>query len=937
MTKKYLLISAFVFAGMQLANAQCTITSPGNTCASDSPFTLTGNPAGGVFSGTGITGSVFDPAAAGPGTHAINYEGYSTIYTINQTGTFAPLTGTGTPVSLSDDEVSLALPIGFTFEFFDVSYTDFYISSNGFITFNGASGSGCCGGQLIPDINDPNNLIAFAWDDMYPPGAGSIEYFTTGTAPNRILVVNYTDVPFCCGSTPAASAQILLYEGTNVIEIHTLYATGMDPATQGIENADGTIAYPVPGRNSTSWSVTNDYVSFTPDSVLCTATTNIEVSGFSYAAVYCAADPNPLPVVTGLTGGTFTSTPAGLTINGTSGEIDIAASAPGVYDVTYDGQYTIAPLGYSIDQSGTFNPLSGTGTAVSLGDDQVSAAVPIGFSFEFYTVAYTDLYISSNGFITFTNDPSSGCCSGQIIPDAAAPNNLIAIGWTDLYPPGSGSIEYFVTGTSPNQMMVVNFLNIPLCCGSIPVLTSQVILYEGSNIIEIHTTTADNLGAATMGVEDASGSAANPVTGRNSSTWSLTNDYVAFIPLTANCASTVSVIIDNIAPTITAPANVTVNVDAGACDASGVALGSPVTADNCNVASVINDGLTNYPAGTTNVTWTVTDASGNTATAVQTVTVVDNILPAITAPADVTIAVNAPNCTAINVPLGLPVVTDNCTGTTITNDSLVIYSVGTTTVTWTVTDANGNVASAAQLVTVTNDFTIDTIISVDASCSNTTDGSADLSVSGGTAPYTYNWNSGAFTTQDLMNIGAGTYNVIAVDDNGCEAISSVMISSSPAINATATTTNEVNGSDGMIDLTVTGGVGPYTYLWSNAATTEDLNGLTGGTYTVTVTDNNGCTAVLNVVVSSEVGIAEEEQSNVFNVYPNPASGVFTVELVHEQKISSLSITNVFGQSVKEISNPSQKTTIDMTGFSSGIYFITIETAEGKFVKRVIMN
>src|SRR5206468_10897863 len=77
-------------------------------------------------------------------------------------------------------------------------------------------------------------------------------------------------------------------------------------------------------------------------------------------------------------------------------------------------------------------------------------------------------------------------------------------------------------------------------------------------------------------------------------------------------------------PTISAPAAVVVSSDPGHCYATNVALGTPTTADNCAVASVTSNAPTQFPAGATTVTWTVTDASGNTATATQLVTVIDN-------------------------------------------------------------------------------------------------------------------------------------------------------------------------------------------------------------------------------------------------------------------------------------------------------------------------
>ncbi|MBN1986081.1 MAG: hypothetical protein JW761_07240, partial [Prolixibacteraceae bacterium] len=73
-------------------------------------------------------------------------------------------------------------------------------------------------------------------------------------------------------------------------------------------------------------------------------------------------------------------------------------------------------------QNVPYAPVAGTGTTVSLGDDQVSGALPIGFDFNFYGNTYSMFYISSNGFITFSSDPNSGCCSGQNIPDSNSPN-----------------------------------------------------------------------------------------------------------------------------------------------------------------------------------------------------------------------------------------------------------------------------------------------------------------------------------------------------------------------------------------------------------------------------------------------------------------------------------------------------------------------------------
>jgi len=160
------------------------------------------------------------------------------------------------------------------------------------------------------------------------------------------------------------------------------------------------------------------------------------------------------------------------------------------------------------------------------------------------------------------------------------------------------------------------------------------------------------------------------------------------------------IVVDTELPTITCPGDVTVSTDAGFCYATGVDLGTPVTDDNCSVALVVNDGVEPFALGTTVVTWTVTDGSGNTATCTQNVTVIDTELPIITCPPDVTVEVDPSTCYATGVDLGIPIISDNCSGASYINDAIEPYVLGTTVVTWTVTDGSGNIAICTQNVNV---------------------------------------------------------------------------------------------------------------------------------------------------------------------------------------------------------------------------------------------
>jgi hypothetical protein len=195
----------------------------------------------------------------------------SATYSVSQVP-FAPVSTTaGISVPLTDESVSSALPVGFPFKFYGIDYTMFYISSNGFLTFDPFTGPGCCSGQYLPNYSFVKNLIAFAWEDLDPGLGGTISYYTTGVAPDRKLVVSFDNIQHYQGGD-AITAQVILYETSNKIEIHTTSMPG-NPSnswfghTMGIENGDGSIALTVPGRNAdATWTATNDAWKFSlPD------------------------------------------------------------------------------------------------------------------------------------------------------------------------------------------------------------------------------------------------------------------------------------------------------------------------------------------------------------------------------------------------------------------------------------------------------------------------------------------------------------------------------------------------------------------------------------------------------------------------------------------------------------------------------------------------
>jgi hypothetical protein len=159
----------------------------------------------------------------------------------------------GTSVALGDDQVAGPYNIGFNYTHFSNVYSQFYISSNGFIAFS-AVGNGCCSGQALPNAGDPNNLVAGFWEDLHPGLGGSITFQTLGTAPNRQLVVQYANIQHYGGGNPVTFQIVLLENGTSEVHCASCPSDG-GAHTQGIENADGSAAYYVAGRNSASFAL----------------------------------------------------------------------------------------------------------------------------------------------------------------------------------------------------------------------------------------------------------------------------------------------------------------------------------------------------------------------------------------------------------------------------------------------------------------------------------------------------------------------------------------------------------------------------------------------------------------------------------------------------------------------------------------------------------
>lgn len=166
-----------------------------------------------------------------------------------------------------------------------------------------------------------------------------------------------------------------------------------------------------------------------------------------------------------------------------------------------------------------------------------------------------------------------------------------------------------------------------------------------------------------------------------------------------------------------------------------------------------------------------------------------------------------------------------------------------------VTDANG--CQLTETINVNNqNAPTATITSVsDETCLGAANGSATVSATGGSGNYTYAWSPSGGTSATATGLATGTYTVTVTDDSGCITSINVTIGAGSVITVTASVTDEDCGvANGAIDLSVSGGSGNYTYVWSSGEVTQDISGVSTGEYEVIVTDDTGCSTTETITV-----------------------------------------------------------------------------------------
>ncbi len=886
--------------------------------------------------------------------------------------------GTFTNVSLANDAMSGAVSLPFSFSYYGKNVSQLFICSNGFIQFEASSVSTGVNGQTLPNAANPNNIIAGVWADLDPGAGGTIRYWTSGTAPNRVFVIQFNAVPFddvILTSNGNATFQIQLYESSNLIDVHVQTVTNAlipiaSVTTLALKNSTGSSFIAPPGRyNNGNWTIATPEAwrfqptgglfsyTWTPSTYLSsTVISNPVAQNVASNIIYTvqASDANGCTHTATINLSTFQASvasinPANASIcNGTSINLTASDTTSSEYlnnnIVTINDNGIASPYPSNLSVSGipanavvrsvqlksishTFPDdidivlVSPTGQAVTLMSD-------MGGGTDIVNVSYT----FKDGF------PAMSDGNQNLTGTYSASNDATA----DNYPaPGPGS----VSGNSTLAAFSGN-----------PNGTWKLFVFD-----------------------DASGDAGNIAGG-----WSIEFTYngafsYAWSPASGLNSTTASTVIASPA-TNTVYSVLVTNLSTGCnqsltSNLSMLPHAQPYLLEGDSSLCSNHSGIFMHVKDAGIFSWgfpsgTIFNFFGAGAVLYQ--TGFDSVF------------FNASNTDAFYVQVVLPAAYNSCSSFSDTSyisfnseqaPQLVMHSDSVDCF------SNSSGRAIAEIIfggtpryrwqwynqfnvllrDVTNTYTADTLSNVpagiytivitdhqdsltnpycqvidsvivgqpagplssfentinhtDVLCHGNSTGALDIEVTGGTAPYTYLWSNGA-SLQDISNLPAGTYTCAISDARNCSSTINLSITEPSAISLNATLSHVLcnGGITGAIDVTVIGGTGPYTYNWSNGSTVQLNNGIVAGVYTLTVTDANGCT-ISDTYSITEPPLLQVNCSSTPNTCFNSDNGTLNVSVTGGSPAYSYLWSN-------------SESTSTLSGLSDGTYTVTVTDSHG---------
>lgn len=814
-------------------------------CATDAAFPLIPGSAGGTWSGTGVSaGGVFNPAVSGPGTFNITY-------------------------TLPCGSETIAITVN------PCNVIDVCAETNGSLTASNGNGTYTWSyGTIQPPTAITNEAQCIACASATPQYAGFPPFLIYTGCSISTCPGDTTWTQYATGVTTAAppSYPIMIMDGAGTSVIISS-AASLAPCTTN-PCAGVTITVNSSGVNQPScFGGAN-------------GTATVSASGGTPNYTY-SWSPGPLSGATQntLSAGSYTVTATDL--NGCTGNTTITITQP--TELIASATSTPASCGLS-NGTATASATGGTGSySYSWSPTGGNSAVANNLAATVYTVTVTDQNGCSDQAsttVTGTTNPTlslqssnNATCFGLSNGSATVAASGGTGGYTYVWMPGS------LAGASQSSL-AANTYTVTVtdgagCTASLNVVIGQptALSITSSNLVDANCGASD--GAATVTASGGTGTYTyswSPAGSGTNPTNLAPGPYTVTVTDQNNCTASTSFAIGTLnGPALVLNSSSDVSCNGGNDGSATVSAsgGSPGYTFSWSPGALSGPNQSSLAAGTYTVT--VTDLGGCT----------DVLFVTINEPAVLTLSssnIQDANCGASD---GAATVTASGgtgaytyswlpagSGTNPTNLAPGSYTV-------TVTDQNNCTATTSFTIGTLSGPTLSLDNSSDVSCFGDTDGSATVSATGGGSGYTYSWSPGALNGASQSNLAAGTYTVTVTDLGGCTDVLTVTIGEPAELLLTTVSITDANcgASDGTATISASGGTGTYSYSWfptgGNGAT---ASGLSAGSYTVSVSDQNNCSAALTLTIGNIGGPTATLQSSTNVSCAGASDGSATVNV-----------------------------------------------------------
>jgi 1,4-alpha-glucan branching enzyme len=206
-------------------------------------------------------------------------------------------------------------------------------------------------------------------------------------------------------------------------------------------------------------------------------------------------------------------------------------------------------------------------------------------------------------------------------------------------------------------------------------------------------------------------------------------------------------------------------------------------------------------------------------------------------------------------------------------------------------------------------------------------------VNGGTPNYNYAWSVSTTNGNPIFVTAPASVQVTVTDDFGCKVSTTpLVLTANTAISVTATIKDELK-TDGSIDITVSGGAAPFSYVWATGATTKKIEGLTAGKYCVTITDKNKCTKTECFDVKKINGTIDNVLAQTLKVFPNPIEDVLNIDIQGNTELTNIELLDITGRVIAQYDGAVRQ--ISTAHLPAAIYTLKCSTKQGYAMKKVV--